>query len=243
MATPESPLLRALVQLAESDVTILRLQAERGKIESDLTARMEAHRKLDLERQKRGKLLEEKRSVYDREERRLRDERDKLTERRKALNTLGAYKLQQAATKEIEFVSRQLDQQEEKLLEVMVEVETLEKAANEVIEGLAKSKSEFDVVARESKEALATIESRSREHSERRAAVAKEIPPKDLTTYTNVRAKFPMNPVVAVNGNTCSGCFMTLGPQVHVQLSRGVDLVRCPGCGRLLFMPGEAQAA
>jgi predicted nucleic acid-binding Zn-ribbon protein len=60
-----------------------------------------------------------------------------------------------------------------------------------------------------------------------------------LTNYGRVVAKFPSDPIVdVVNRDSCAGCFMKLGPQVPVQISRG-DVVKCPGCGRILKLPRE----
>jgi predicted nucleic acid-binding Zn-ribbon protein len=63
--------------------------------------------------------------------------------------------------------------------------------------------------------------------------------PQVLSVYNRVAAKFPGDPVVVlVNRESCAGCFMKVGPQVQVQISRG-DFVKCPGCGRILRLDGD----
>jgi predicted nucleic acid-binding Zn-ribbon protein len=60
-----------------------------------------------------------------------------------------------------------------------------------------------------------------------------------LTVYNRTVSRFPTDPIVdVVNRDSCAGCFMKVGPQVAVQISRG-DVVKCPGCGRILKLPAD----
>ena len=73
-----------------------------------------------------------------------------------------------------------------------------------------------------------------------RQALTVQIDAASLKLYERVHEKYMMDPVIPLKGNTCTGCFMQVGPQVHVTLSKGDALVRCPGCGRIVYLaPGE----
>ena len=43
--------------------------------------------------------------------------------------------------------------------------------------------------------------------------------------------------------DSCSGCGGTLPPQVAIQIRRGLTIVECPDCGRLIIHPPGAEAS
>ena len=92
----------------------------------------------------------------------------------------------------------------------------------------------------DSAETLAGFEQRLDEYRPRRAELATSIASNPaLTVYSRIQSRFPQNPVVEViNRDTCAGCHIKLGPQAVVQIARG-DVVKCPGCGRILSLPAE----
>jgi predicted nucleic acid-binding Zn-ribbon protein len=185
-------------------------------------------------------VLAEKKLLCDREEKGTKHERDRINERRAALNTLNNYKLQQAAEREIDFVAKQIGQREDLLLGLMREIETMEKDlmdTESVIKGL---QDELSALEKESTEAIQGIDSQLQTLNGERAAQAGILAgQKCLVEYNRIKDRFPSNPIVEVlNRDSCAGCFMKLGPQVGVLVSRG-DVVKCPGCGRMLRLAAE----
>ena len=122
----------------------------------------------------------------------------------------------------------------------MREIETLEKEVAD-IDGVIKGLSdEYVSLDKESSETIKTLDEQlgglNKERAENSAVLAGQT---ILTAYNRIRDRFPSNPVVEVlNRDSCSGCFMKLGPQVVVQVSRQ-DVVKCPGCGRILRLAAE----
>ena len=238
--TPSTPVLPALIELSKVDIKIAILTAEQKRMEGDLNARRQAISALTAKRDAKGKVLAEKRALVAREEKSAKAERDKLNERRKALSTLGSYKLQQAAEREILFVGKEIGKREDMLLGIMREVEILEKEtadADSVISGL---RGELDAAQTEADIALRSIAEQVEEAQKVRVEKATVIGPgATLTAYNRVRDRYPSDPVVPlVNRESCGGCYVKVGPQVVVQLSRG-DVVKCQGCGRFFRLPEE----
>jgi predicted nucleic acid-binding Zn-ribbon protein len=126
------------------------------------------------------------------------------------------------------------------LLGIMREVEILEKEtadADSVISGL---RAELDAAQAEADTALRSIAEQIQEAQKVRLEKATVIGPgATLTAYNRVRDRYPSDPVVPlVNRDSCGGCYVKVGPQVVVQLSRG-DVVKCQGCGRFFRLPEE----
>ena len=151
--------------------------------------------------------------------------------------------MQQAAEREIEHVSRQLSAKEELLLQVITDIEAQEAAINGLNEKLAQLRADFEKVDQEGREITTNLAQREREHTEERAKITPTIDAASLSMYNRVKDKYPTDPLVPLKGLTCSGCFMQLGPQIVVQISRGEGLQRCRGCSRIVYIDEEAQKA
>lgn len=232
--------LSALIELGRVDSQIALLNAQKKGLDAERAKRKQALDAQALKRGARAKLLDEKKVLNTREEKAIKVERDRINERRRALSTLNNYKLQQAAEREIDFVSKQVGQREDLLLQLMREIELLEKDIAEidsVTKGLQEEGAAFEG---EAVETLQSIETRLQEYGADRTKYAQVVGAGPvLTTYNRIKDRFPSNPVVdVINRDSCAGCHMKLGPQVVVQISRG-DVVKCPGCSRFLKLPAE----
>jgi predicted nucleic acid-binding Zn-ribbon protein len=122
----------------------------------------------------------------------------------------------------------------------MREVEVIEKEvadAEVALKGMVDELKDFETKARES---IAEIQAELKQLAAERVTKAQAVGnPQHLTLYNRVIARFPSDPIVdVVNRESCAGCFMKVGPQVAVQISRG-DVVKCPGCGRILKLPEQ----
>jgi predicted nucleic acid-binding Zn-ribbon protein len=234
------PVLPVLIQLSKLDSQIAILQAQLKKIEGEQKSRMQAVATVSQKREARAKILADKKALVSREEKGIKLERDKINDRRRALGTLNNYKLQQAAEREIDYVSKQIGQREELLLGLMREVEVLEKEISEVDTLLQGMKDELQVFEKTAGEHVADYTAQLTALQQGRAQLAQSIGnAQALTLYNRIVTRFPTDPIVdVVNRDSCAGCFMKVGPQVSVQISRG-DVVKCPGCGRILKLPAE----
>lgn len=241
MSDSQAPaVLPVIIQLSKLDVQIATLSAQKKKLETELANRKQVIAGHEAKRAARDKVLGEKKTLCAKEEKSVKVERDRINERRAALNTLNNYKLQQAAEREIDFVAKQIGQREDLLLGLMREIETLEKEVADidgVIKGLGE---EYAALDKEASETIHSLDEQlgglNKERTENAAVLAGQ---PILLAYNRIRDRFPSNPVVEVlNRDSCSGCFMKLGPQVVVQVSRQ-DVVKCPGCGRILRLAAE----
>jgi predicted nucleic acid-binding Zn-ribbon protein len=240
-ATPTPPpVLPLIIEISKLDVQIAGLQAQLKGIDNEKVARTQAIAALELRRSARVKVVTDKKSLSSREEKGIKVERERINDRRRALGTLNNYKLQQAAEKEIDYVSKQVGQREELLLGLLREIDVLDKDIQEVESSMKGLKDELAAFEQSASETVQGVQARLVELQAERASQAQAVGNNQiLTLYSRVAAKFPSNPVVEViNRENCAGCHMKLGPQVVVQIARG-DVVKCIGCGRILKLPAE----
>ncbi len=236
MAEQNSPFLQSLIKLSSVDSSIGRIALEKKRLNTELARKKEGLQKLENEHRLKLAELNDRRIKYQKEERILREERDKLTERRKALETLGSFKLQQAAEREIDHAARQISEREEALLSVLQIVEDLEKGLKETEESVKASMEGYRALEAESKEIFSRFEQDQKKLTEERELYAKEVEARHLSVYERVRERNPLDPIAKINSGSCSLCFMAIGPQMTVEIGRGQNLVKCPGCSRILHV-------
>jgi uncharacterized protein len=241
MSNAQAPAtLPIIIQLSKLDVQIATLSAQKKKLETELAQRKQVISGHAAKRAAREKVLGEKKALCSKEEKSVKVERDRINERRAALNTLNNYKLQQAAEREIDYVAKQIGQREDLLLGLMREIETLEKEVGDVAGIIQGLEGEYSALEKESGETIKGLDEQLASLNKERTEHASHLTGQPiLLAYNRIRDRFPSNPVVeVVNKDSCAGCFMKLGPQVVVQVSRQ-DVVKCPGCGRILRLSAE----
>lgn len=243
MAESTGALLSNLIELSRLDVLLTGIVAERKRLQTKLTEAESSLRKSALVAQTKQRALEERRTKYTQAEKSLKDERQKLVDRRKALTTLSNYKLQQAAEREIDHANETLSAQETVLIRMLEEIDAMASDFAAVETAFKGERDRYVALRDETAATLQTLETREKDYVAERVEIAKRVDSANLTQYERIKTKFPMGAVAKVSQSTCSGCFMQVGPQVAVLLGRGNALVRCPGCGRILFQDEPAAAA
>ena len=219
---PAPAALPIIIQLSKLDVQIATLSAQKRKLESDLESRKQVIASHETKKGVREKILTDKKVLCAKDEKSVKAERDKINERRAALNTLNNYKLQQAAEREIDYTAKQIGQREDLLLGIMREIDALEKEVGDITGVINGLNDEFSALHKESSETIKGLDEQLASLNTERAEQASQLAGQTvLTAYNRIRDRFPSNPVVEVlNRDSCSGCFMKLGPQVVVQVSR-----------------------
>lgn len=234
-------LIAALRKVAVVDQKLLQILGERKKLEKDHKAKIESLQKLERDKLEVSKRLSEVKRRYQKEESQLRLERSGLEMRRSALASLANYKLQQAAEREIEHALAELEKAEEAAMVILSESDKLESLEKNISEKLGAAEKDLKVFEEDARAHTLNLNDRQARSDEERGALVSGIDKATLQTYERIRDKFPDSPVTAVKSGNCSSCFMAVGPQMGVQLLKGDTLVRCRGCGRILFSDGEKE--
>jgi predicted nucleic acid-binding Zn-ribbon protein len=140
-----------------------------------------------------------------------------------------------AHLKEIEDCQKKISKIEEESLELMEKVEQAEKAFAEKREALTAEQAKFS-------EAKEKIEGQFKEGDIRLAELKKareELLPRlgkeNAVYYNHIIRTFPDSAVVEARDGSCTGCRMTLPPQVFSNVRKGESIVTCNNCRRVLY--------
>jgi predicted nucleic acid-binding Zn-ribbon protein len=235
-------LLAAIIELAEVDGVLARVTGEKKKLEAGAAKQKQSYVDLMKLTEAKTKSFKASKAAFEKEEIFLKEERDKIAERRKGIASHNNYKVQQAAEKELDFSARQLNLKEEALLTKLAEIEQLQAESKAATELLATERTALEAFLAEAKATMPSLEERLQRQTARRQEIITRIDQKQLAFYDRVRNRHPMDPVVAVNAQQgCSGCFMTVGPQIVVKIATGDSLIQCPGCMRILYLSNELK--
>lgn len=74
--------------------------------------------------------------------------------------------------------------------------------------------------------------------AERKRRMSREIPPEALALYMRLLAAREGVALAQLEGRICQGCFMEMPTNLVVRVTRGVELVQCPSCDRILHLVG-----
>jgi uncharacterized protein len=146
----------------------------------------------------------------------------------------------ETAMRETDTLQKQISALETKDLEKMAEIEEVEKELEEraeEINSLDKNRSAalamFDA---EMAKDTADFEAETK----KRAGVFDTLPPQMASVYNRLAQRSRDGIAVAevVNGS-CSACFMSLRPQMQVNVRKGDEIITCESCSRILYIPSK----
>jgi len=231
--------LQALLSLQEIDRDIFRVESELKRLPAERSARRaEIDKRLarlsDLrERAKalrvRVKEIDDLTTVQRQRVRKVEGE---------AASSRGDVALQAAFQHQVRTLKREISSSEEEGLRLVEELEKLEKdaaAQASEIEAEQKVFAEFSGnVDRESEEAKARLSELSGIRQKRMAA---DIPSEALALYTRILSSREGVATAELDGRICQACFIQVPVNLVVRVQRGTELVQCPSCDRILFLP------
>ncbi len=151
----------------------------------------------------------------------------------------------ETAMRETDALQKQIAVFETQTIEKMTGIEEVEKE----LEGRSE---EIDSLDAKRQEALSKFEAEVSadravldDELKRRNDVFVTLPTQLASVYNRMAQRSRDGIAVAevVNGS-CSACFMSLRPQMQVEVKRGDQIITCESCTRILFIPsGESKAA
>ena len=233
-------LIDKLKTLAKFDASIIRTQVERRQAEEAVDARKKEIEGKKLVIAKHEAAYKEKHDLYNKEEKRLRDERVKLEDRKKALETLTNFKLMEAAQKEVSAAEAEIGKEEELILEHIDEADGIKDKLDSLKEEFEAYSKESDTFFDDSKANIESLNEREVDYTKKRDEAREVIDPGSLNLYANAVKKYPTDPVVSVKEKTCQGCFVSLPPVQLSELASSTKLIPCRGCKRILYLESES---
>lgn len=235
------PELNRLIDLQEIDKLILEVTEDLARLPRELEE--QSLRLEELQTEQAG-LLQERESLQ-KQRRELEGEISSLEagikSSRQRLMQIKSNLEYRAMLKEIAFKEDQRDQKETQVLELLDQIEAKSQAIalqdqrlKELEQFLRRRQGEIQAEIRSLKDKLAGLE-------ERRQLLRQELPPMLLQRYEFIRQRYNSTTVTEVRQGVCLGCHMNILPQQYIDLQKGLEILQCPHCQRILYWLGEEE--
>jgi len=227
--------LNLLIRLQDIDRTIRARQEEKRRLPellAELEGKSEANKaELDRVREALDAAQKGKRD-RDRDLEEGGQKVEKLKSRTPDIKTNKEYT---ALLKEIETAEQENKAIEDDILKLM---EKIDAAVAEIRTAETRSAEEADAIAAERKqleENMAKLEAELSSVERERDDLASHVDAPLLAKYQKRYTSLAGKVVVEARGESCTGCFMSIPPQLFVNVKKNTEIITCPHCSRILY--------
>jgi uncharacterized protein len=237
--------LSRLIDVQEIDKVIQEVTQGLTKLPEELKAGEAALEELKAAHAARVQELENLKAQRRDTETEMADMEESIKTSRQRLMEIKSNIEYKAMLKEIAFKEDQRDQRETRLLQLMELMETQNGLIAEQIgqieaqeTTLVQQRQEVAVRVKKLQQELAELE-------EKRKKVRKAVPAPLMKRYEFIRQRRNSSAVCPVHEGVCLGCHMNILPQQFIDLQKGLEILQCPHCQRILYWAdemGEADA-
>jgi predicted nucleic acid-binding Zn-ribbon protein len=224
-----------LLEFCDLDKKLLYLLAERKRAKEEMATRVADLKGIQALIAERNNTLVMAEKRYANEELKLRDTKVKIESRKNEVATLGNYKIQEAALREIALNEKQLTLAEDSLLEILDKIEQGRHKIATLTAELRQKSEKVEKLQINASEAEEIFQRREDEYRESQNEVRKKLSPEILQEYERAKIKQPMDPIAELRGNACNKCLCKIRPQVALDIQHQGKPARCPNCGRLII--------
>ncbi len=235
------PELRRLIDLQEIDKKILEITQELERLPRELE---EAQQSLEELRTDHTRQVQEQESLQQQRramEGEIADLENGIKISRQRLMEIKSNLEYRAMLKEIGFKEDQRDQKETRVLELMEQIEARHQAIalheqrlQETAQALLRRRQEAAAEMATLRETLTALE-------QQRLLLRQDVPPLLLQRYEFIRQRHNSSTVAEVRQGVCLGCHMNILPQQYIDLQKGLEILQCPHCQRILFWLGDEE--
>lgn len=239
--------LEKLVDLQKTDTNIRRLKKaietadqRRAEIEQEFEQHASSIREIqanhDNLQAERGKLEAD-----------MALQKDYLERANRNLKHAQNQKEYETAMRDTDTVQKQINALETQILEKITALEEAEKVLAERADEINSHEEKREVAFAEFDAEIARAREEFAAESAKRQEVFVTLPKNLAAVYDRFaqRSKDGIAVAEVINGS-CSACFMSLRPQMQLEVKRGDQIITCENCARILYMPpkdSESEAA
>lgn len=237
--------LEKLVELQITDTHIRKLKKSvetANERRAGIEQEFERHASSVREIQNRA---ESAKGERDELERQIAENKTYLERANRNLKNAQNQKEYETAMREADTLQKQVGELESKVLEKMSAVEESENVLSERADEIASHESNRTKALEDFETEIAADKAELETELKKREKVFVTLPKNLATVYDRLAQRSRDGIAVAeVKNGACSACFMSLRPQMLLEIKRGDKIITCESCARILYtVSAEPQAA
>jgi len=236
--------LDKLIELQKTDTKIRRLRKSIETAEerrAGIEQEFEQHAFSIREIQGRRDTLNATRAELEKQ---IAENKTYLTRAERNLKHAQNQKEYETAMRETDALQKQILAFETQVIEKMTAIEEVEKELEARADEINTLDSKREAALKEFDAEIKKSQKEFDAESKRREGVFETLPERLAAVYNRLvqRSRDGIAVAEVVNGS-CSACFMSLRPQMQLEVKRGNQIITCESCTRILFIPNkEAEA-
>jgi uncharacterized protein len=230
-----NPDLRNLVALQDLEQKIFTFQkqiSETPKTTQALHDELQSLKKAHEEKVAHNQELTKKRRACEGEVDMMRTKLSKLKDQLMAVKTNKEYT---AMLHEIHTAEEQIRREEDKVLEIMEEMETLESALKLDQKDLDRKCHEIEAKIKALESSIPGMESEVAKLTADKSGIESRIGSELLSRYRRISDARKGTGLAEAKDELCSACHVRIRPQVYADLLRTENIHACDSCSRILF--------
>ncbi len=227
--------MTALIGLQDCDTSIMAIQTKKEEGPAKIHGLKEGLNVMEKRLEAEINQLEEYKRDRRKSEQDIEDIESRIEKSNEKLSNIKSNKEYQAALKEIDGLKVEKSLLEDKVIEIMEEIEILEERNVAAKAESEKLKEEFekdrDEILKELKDLGQDLENLEKERARFSQTIDKDL----LKRYDHLRkykGGVAISPVVK---GICQACHLGIPPQKFNDLIRGDELMDCPNCMRIIY--------
>jgi len=229
--------IELLIDLQEKEIEAAQIQQELDQIPERITQMQVRLEQVENRLKKEKTALEALKKTYRAHEADIQTNQSRVQKREAQLRSVRTNQEYRAILKEIDDIKTATSGIEDNMLQVLEEMEALEKSIAELNR---EYRQEQGQISEKRKELEAHADQRRKAYDQlmaERQETVKHIEPDMMKKYNFVKDQTSdMKAVVAARDAICMGCNMNIPPQLYNELYRGDELKFCPHCHRMLYV-------
>ena len=233
--------IEQLVVLQKVDDEIVLLQDELKRAPQQITElekrRQEVEESAEIVRDKLKYLIDQQKRL-DTE---IETDSVRLKKSKSKMMMVGNTKEYHAMMREMDTLEKQNRGREEEKTTVADELNRQHQELKGIEERVKELDGELAVARQSLDERIRQAEGRLSELNAQRREAGQAVPKPILQRYEFIRSRLKNPVIVPVNAGICSGCHISIPPQSFIELQKGIQILSCPNCQRLIYWSDHIQ--
>jgi uncharacterized protein len=231
--------LSRLIDVQEMDKVIQEVTQELERLPEELQAGEAALEELKAAHDARLQEVEDLKAQRRDTEQEMAEMEEGIKTSRQRLMEIKSNIEYKAMLKEIAFKEDQRDKRETRLLELMDLMEGHGRLTVQQEGQMAELQTLLDQQGQEVKLQVEKLQKVLAELEEKRKKLRKGVPAPLLKRYEFIRQRRNGTAIASVHEGVCLGCHMNILPQQFIDLQKGLEILQCPHCQRILYWADE----
>lgn len=237
--------LNLLRKLQEYDLEIQSIVQKNDQLRDELDEQVAIAERLSEQLEGQKSKLDEARSLMRDKEMELTENMERYNDSKAKLNAVANTKQYNALEKEMDTLKKIRAQLEEERDTLAENIEGYEEDVKDKESKSQQMQALIDEERSEIEKATKDTDKRAKELEKERNKLRTDLPKRLVRRYEFILSRRPGAAVVPCVEGVCTGCNMTVPPQLFNELQRAQDIHQCPNCQRILYFmtPDELNAA